>query len=262
MGQYEKTNIMKLIVLITYLSIAHCQWLESEVTGYYKRKGDAPGSDMLSLYHNTVVSLQQCADICTPVETCRGFFYDFARSKCWSKSSERYPVIPYWNNDQGFTYTKGERLVNCNTTLLENDHLIKITTSTVNDDNHYTYGPYNSYIDSNTELSPYPKAGCWKAGVVDENQWWQVEFSEPKIVQAVVTQGCDQRSDWFVNYTVLFSDDGVQFSVVGISDTKAFVANSNSDVKVVNLLPETLTKFVRIRPRASVGGEPGMRVEI
>ncbi|CAH1791789.1 unnamed protein product, partial [Owenia fusiformis] len=170
-----------------------------------------------------------------------------------------YPVIPYL---QGYMYTKGERLENCNTTLLENDHLVKITTSTVNDDNHYTYGPYNSYIDSNTELSPHSKAGCWKADVANENQWWQVEFTEPTIVQAVVTQGCDQQVNWVVNYTVLFSDDGVQFSVVGISDTRAFIANSNSDVKVVNLLPETLTKFVRIQPRASVGGEPGMRVEI
>ncbi|CAH1792651.1 unnamed protein product [Owenia fusiformis] len=248
----------KIFVLILYLGVVHSQWFESEVTGYYKRKGDAPSNNI----SNSVRTLQECADTCTAYVTCKSFFYNFATSNCYLKSTESYPVVPSLS-DYGYIYTKEERLGNCNTTLVRDDPLVTLSASTVNNDNYYYSGPYNAYLDSAQIYDPPDmKYGCWMAGVANQNQWWQVEFPEPRIVQAVVTQGCNQQPTWVVEYKVLFSDDGEQFDVVGESDTRHFPGNDNSDGKVVNFLPETLTKFVRIQPMIGIGSYPSMRIEI
>ena len=56
------------------------------------------------------------------------------------------------------------------------------------------------------------KAGSWSAFTSDVNQWLQVDLGNlHSSVTRVATQGGNTRSQWVTNYTLGYSDDGVNF---------------------------------------------------
>ena len=54
--------------------------------------------------------------------------------------------------------------------------------------------------------------GSWRAATNDDNQWLQVDLSNHRIlVTRVATQGRHNAIHWVTNYTLQYSDDGVNF---------------------------------------------------
>ena len=56
------------------------------------------------------------------------------------------------------------------------------------------------------------KAGAWSAGIVDANQWLQIDLTgQNSIITRVATQGRDSVCQWVTQYTLQYTNDSSNF---------------------------------------------------
>ena len=53
--------------------------------------------------------------------------------------------------------------------------------------------------------------GCWIPSDSDTNPWFQVDLKENATLSEIDTQGRQDYSEWVKNYTVSYSNDGMNF---------------------------------------------------
>jgi hypothetical protein len=53
---------------------------------------------------------------------------------------------------------------------------------------------------------------CWIARSRDTSQWLQIDFKYKATVTEILTQGRPNVNQWVKNYTIAYSDDGVNFT--------------------------------------------------
>ena len=53
---------------------------------------------------------------------------------------------------------------------------------------------------------------CWVAQPSDTNPWLQIDFKYRATVTEILTQGRPNVNQWIKNYTIAYSDDGVNFT--------------------------------------------------
>ena len=74
----------------------------------------------------------------------------------------------------------------------------------------------SSQLDANHESSQgrLNLKGSWSAYANDAKQWLQIDLgSNPVTVTRVATQGSNFQSQWVINYTLKYSDDGLNFQL-------------------------------------------------
>ena len=74
----------------------------------------------------------------------------------------------------------------------------------------------SSQLDENHEASQgrLNLKGSWSAYANDAKQWLQIDLgSIPVTVTGVATQGSNFQSQWVINYTLKYSDDGLNFQL-------------------------------------------------
>ena len=74
----------------------------------------------------------------------------------------------------------------------------------------------SSQLDANHEASQgrLNLKGSWSAYANDAKQWLQIDLgSNPVTVTRVATQGSNLKSQWVINYTLKYSDDGLNFQL-------------------------------------------------
>ena len=74
----------------------------------------------------------------------------------------------------------------------------------------------SSQLDANHEASQgrLNLKGSWSAYANDAEQWLQIDLgSNPVTVTRVATQGSNLQSQWVINYTLKYSDDGLNFQL-------------------------------------------------
>ena len=74
----------------------------------------------------------------------------------------------------------------------------------------------SSQLDANHEASQgrLNLKGSWSAYANDAEQWLQIDLgTNPVTVTRVATQGINFQSQWVINYTLKYSDDGVNFQL-------------------------------------------------
>ncbi|XP_078371407.1 uncharacterized protein LOC144655059 [Oculina patagonica] len=110
------------------------------------------------------------------------------------------------------------------------------------------------------------KTGGWVAGTVDVNQWIQVDLgSQDTKVTRVATQGRSDYAYWVTNYTLQYSNNGVNFQNYreqGQNVDKEFDGNTDQDTVVYHVLnPPIIARYIRFRPVAW-NGHISMRLEL
>ena len=80
------------------------------------------------------------------------------------------------------------------------------------------------------------KAGSWSAFTSDVDQWLQVDLGNlHSTVTRVATQGGNTHSQWVTNYTLGYSDDGINFHFYkeqGRNESKVGYASSTESDKL------------------------------
>ena len=74
----------------------------------------------------------------------------------------------------------------------------------------------SSQLDANHEASQgrLNLKGSWSAYANDAEQWLQIDLgSNPVTITRVETQGINFQSQWVINYTMKYSDDGLNFQL-------------------------------------------------
>ena len=74
----------------------------------------------------------------------------------------------------------------------------------------------SSQLDVNHEASQgrLNLKGSWSAYVNDANQWLQIDLGSNRVtVTRVATQGSNFQSQCVINYTLKYSDDGLNFQL-------------------------------------------------
>ena len=74
----------------------------------------------------------------------------------------------------------------------------------------------SSQLDANHEPSQgrLNLKGSWSAYANDAKQWLQIDIgTNPVTVTWVATQGSNYQSQWVINYTLKYSDDGLNFQL-------------------------------------------------
>ena len=74
----------------------------------------------------------------------------------------------------------------------------------------------SSQLDANREASQgrLNLKGSWSAYANNAEQWLQIDLgSSPVTVTRVATQGSNLKSQWVINYTLKYSDDGLNFQL-------------------------------------------------
>ncbi|XP_078351548.1 uncharacterized protein LOC144636259 [Oculina patagonica] len=99
------------------------------------------------------------------------------------------------------------------------------------------------------------KTGGWVAGTSDANQWLQVDLgSQYTKVTRVATQGRNDYAHWVFNYTLQYSNNGVNFQNYreqGQNEDKEFAGNTDQDTVVYHVLnPPITARYFRFRPMA------------
>ncbi|XP_065838351.1 lactadherin-like [Oscarella lobularis] len=100
--------------------------------------------------------------------------------------------------------------------------------------------------------------GSWCAGVIDENQWLQINLGGVHHVTAISTQGRAFANEWVTSYWVSYSLDGDSWR--DYQDGRVFQANDDRD-SVVKRGLRFVAQYVRIHPRTWLG-HISMRVEV
>ncbi|XP_078351549.1 uncharacterized protein LOC144636260 [Oculina patagonica] len=99
------------------------------------------------------------------------------------------------------------------------------------------------------------KSGGWVAATNDVNQWLQVDLeSQYTKVSRVATQGRSNYRQWVFNYTLQYSNNGVNFynyREQGQNEDKEFAGNTDQDTVVYHVLNPSITaRYIRFRPMA------------
>ena len=74
----------------------------------------------------------------------------------------------------------------------------------------------SSQLDKNHEPSQgrLNLKGSWSAYINDAKQWLQIDLGSNRVtVTRVATQGSNFQSQWVINYTLKYSDDGLNFQL-------------------------------------------------
>ena len=74
----------------------------------------------------------------------------------------------------------------------------------------------SSQLDENHEASQgrLNLKGSWSAYANDAEQWLQIYLGSNRVtVTRVATQGSNLQSQWVINYTLKYSDDGLNFQL-------------------------------------------------
>ena len=74
----------------------------------------------------------------------------------------------------------------------------------------------SSQLDKNHEPSQgrLNLKGSWSAYINDAKQWLQIDLGSNRVtVTRVATQGSNFQSQWVINYTLKYSDDGLSFQL-------------------------------------------------
>ena len=74
----------------------------------------------------------------------------------------------------------------------------------------------SSQLDANHEASQgrLNLKGSWSAYTNDDKQWLQIDLGTNHVtVTRVATQGSNFQSQWVINYTLKYSDDGLNFQL-------------------------------------------------
>ncbi|CAH3186775.1 unnamed protein product, partial [Porites lobata] len=126
----------------------------------------------------------------------------------------------------------------------------------------------SSQLDANHEASQgrLNLKGSWSAYANDAEQWLQIDLgSNPVTVTRVATQGSNLKSQWVINYTLNYSDDGLNFQLYkqqGQSEHKVFVGNTDDNTIVYNELNGSIVaRYTRFQPTAW-HNHISMRVEL
>ncbi|XP_078674361.1 uncharacterized protein LOC144912684 isoform X2 [Branchiostoma floridae x Branchiostoma belcheri] len=129
------------------------------------------------------------------------------------------------------------------------------------------YGPERARLNNNASVASdggtSGAGGNWRAAVTNSDQWLQVSFLEEVVVKAVVVQGSFDAQEWVETYSVLHSDDGVNWKAYEENGTvKIFNGSRNATTphQAVLLDPIT-TSHIRINPR-SWRNRISMRIEL
>ena len=75
-----------------------------------------------------------------------------------------------------------------------------------------THGPSNGRLNFKAGRG---KTGAWSAKTNDVHQWLQVDLGQEMEVQAIQSQGRQDRYQWVKSYTVSYSNDGITFTAYG-----------------------------------------------
>ncbi|KAL9953934.1 hypothetical protein ACROYT_G041410 [Oculina patagonica] len=99
------------------------------------------------------------------------------------------------------------------------------------------------------------KTGGWVAATDDVNQWLQVDLgSQYTKITRVATQGRSDYRHWVFNYTLQYSNNGVNFQNYreqGQNEDKEFTGNTDQDTVVYHVLnPPITARYIRFRPMA------------
>jgi hypothetical protein len=91
-----------------------------------------------------------------------------------------------------------------------------------------------------------PKYANWSTKVNDENQWIQVDLTDPMEISEVKTQGRFNRDQWVTKYYLSWSLDGKKWTT---DKDNVYDGNSDRDGHIVNVLKNPVVgRFVRIHP--------------
>ena len=74
----------------------------------------------------------------------------------------------------------------------------------------------SSQLDANHDTSQrrLNLKGSWSAYANDTEQWLQIDLGSSLVtVTRVATQGSNFQSQWVINYTLKYSDDGLNFQL-------------------------------------------------
>ncbi|ELT93510.1 hypothetical protein CAPTEDRAFT_77234, partial [Capitella teleta] len=109
--------------------------------------------------------------------------------------------------------------------------------------------------------------GGWVAQTWSSNQWIQVEFDEPMLVQKVKTKGRDDYTQWVESYLLLFGLDGQQWETYqepfGTDKVLVFTGNTDNITPVEHsLLAPVKAKFVRFQVQTWSANGIGFRLEL
>ena len=88
----------------------------------------------------------------------------------------------------------------------------------------------SSQLDANHEASQgrLNLKGSWSAYANDAKQWLQIDLGSNRVtVTRVATQGSNFQSQWVINYTLKYSDDGLNFQL--------YKEQGQSEHKVIHL---------------------------
>ncbi|KAL9964015.1 hypothetical protein ACROYT_G027586 [Oculina patagonica] len=99
------------------------------------------------------------------------------------------------------------------------------------------------------------KRGAWSAGVLDDNQWLQIDLGNQHTrVTRVATQGRNGHWDRVTEYRLQYSDDELNFQYYkdqGQAIEKDFAGNTDQDTVVYHdLNPPITARYIRFRPVA------------
>ncbi|XP_072022206.1 uncharacterized protein [Amphiura filiformis] len=122
------------------------------------------------------------------------------------------------------------------------------TTSMASGDNHAAH-----FARLNQARFEDGSTGSWSAGVVDPNQWIQVNMGTPTLVSGIITQGRDiAGTQWVTMFTVEYSRDCITWQDVDIG--RVFTGNTDQNTEVTNTFTTPVSAtLIRIRPTAWMG---------
>ncbi|CAH3166775.1 unnamed protein product [Porites evermanni] len=126
----------------------------------------------------------------------------------------------------------------------------------------------SSQLDVNHEPSQdrLNLKGSWSSYANDAKQWLQIDLgTNPVTVTWVATQGSNHQSQWVINFTLKYSDDGLNshlYKQQGQSEHKEFVGNTDENTIVYNELNGSIVaRYTRFQPTAW-HNHISMRVEL
>ncbi|XP_021376545.1 uncharacterized protein LOC110465201 [Mizuhopecten yessoensis] len=126
----------------------------------------------------------------------------------------------------------------------------------------------SSYIEDTLDCSPrnarlfYPgdvlstlkRLGGWQSGIANTDQFIQVTFSVDTIIRAVTVQGrFEQFDEWVTTYYLLYSMDGVTWTMVKSPDgaPNLFVGSHDRNTPITSeVTPNVTTRHLRINPQS------------
>jgi RHS repeat-associated protein len=99
--------------------------------------------------------------------------------------------------------------------------------------------------------------GNWAAGANDVNQWLKFDLGQPQNVDAILTQGRHNNSQWVRSYRISYSNDDQHWTFID----RTFTGNTDQHTVVENRLEGVVARYVRIHPQ-TWQGHISMRADV